>query len=127
MTAPDTFGERLRSTRLAAGLTQSELVNRSGIPKPTLSRYENGHVMPSLQTLGRLAEALRIPESALLPGKISPEEELYAALNERGVVIRSRAEARRIADVVADALGDKTRASRGADARANARGFPSRR
>lgn len=100
----ETFGERLRQTRLAAGLTQSQLVRRSGIPKPTLSRYENDHVMPSLQTLGRLAEALRVPESVLLPGRTSPEEELYEALTERGVSIRSRAEARRIADAVVEAL-----------------------
>ena len=122
----DTFGERLRSTRLAAGLTQSQLVSRSGIPKPTLSRYENDHVMPSLQTLGRLAEALHVPESVLLPGKPSPEEEFYTALAERGVTIRSRAEARRIADVVADALDDETLAGGGA-ARASARNPRSRR
>jgi transcriptional regulator with XRE-family HTH domain len=87
---------------LSAGLTQSQLVQRSGIPKPTLSRYENDHVLPSLQTLARLADALHVPESVLLPGKVSPEEELYAALNERGVSIRTRAEARRIADIVAE-------------------------
>jgi transcriptional regulator with XRE-family HTH domain len=100
----DTFGERLRQARLEAGYTQSQLVRRSGIPKPTLSRYENDHVLPSLQTLARLADALQVPETSLLPGKTSPEEELLDALRERGVHIRSRAEARRIADAVADVL-----------------------
>ena len=99
-----TFGERLRQARLEAGYTQSQLVSRSGIPKPTLSRYENDHVLPSLQTLARLAQALRVPESVLLPGKASPEDELLEALRDRGVQIRSRAEARRIADLVADSL-----------------------
>jgi transcriptional regulator with XRE-family HTH domain len=103
--SPETFGERLRRARLDAGFTQSDLVRRSGIPKPTLSRYENDHVMPSLQTLARLADALGVPEATLLPGKTSAEEELFDALRERGIHIRSRAEARRIADVVAEIFG----------------------
>ena len=97
----ETFGERLRQARLDAGYTQSHLVRLSGIPKPTLSRYENDHVMPSLQTLTRLADALNVPEGALLPGRTSPEEELFSALRERGVEIQSRAEAQRVADIVA--------------------------
>jgi transcriptional regulator with XRE-family HTH domain len=102
----DTFGERLRKSRLDAGYTQSQLVVQSGIPKPTLSRYENDHVMPSLGTLARLAEALGIPEGALLPGETSREEELFNALRERGVEIRSRAHAQRIADTVVDVMRD---------------------
>jgi len=105
--ASDTFGQRLKRARLDAGLTQSQLVRRSGIPKPTLSRYENDHVQPSLSTLARLAEALAIPESFLLPGKVSPEEALIDALRELGVTIRTKAQARRIARVVADAVGEE--------------------
>ena len=102
--AKTTFGERLRQARVDAGLTQSDLVRLSGIPKPTLSRYENDHVMPSLATLGKLARALGVAESILLPGKQTPEEELIDALHEHGVEIRTRADARRIANIVADAL-----------------------
>jgi transcriptional regulator with XRE-family HTH domain len=97
----ETFGVRLRQARLEAGYTQSHLVHLSGIPKPTLSRYENDHVLPSLQSLARLALALNVPEAALLPGRTSHEEELFDALRERGVEIRSRAEALRVADTVA--------------------------
>jgi transcriptional regulator with XRE-family HTH domain len=50
-----TFGQRLRRARLVAGFSQSELEERSGIPKARLSRYENGHVLPSLGTLQKLA------------------------------------------------------------------------
>ena len=48
-----TFGRRLRETRIKAGLSQSDLEVISGIPKARLSRYENGHVAPSIQTLER--------------------------------------------------------------------------
>jgi transcriptional regulator with XRE-family HTH domain len=108
----DTFGDRLRQARLGAGLTQSQLVRISGIPKPTLSRYENGHVMPSLQTLARLAEALDLPEGALLPGRTSPKEELFIALAEKGVEIHSREDARRIADLVAEVIVESPAARR---------------
>ena len=95
----DAFGELLRETRLAAGLSQSELSQRSGLPKPTLSRYENGHVLPSLNTLRQLAEALGVGEWALLPG-CSPEREFYDALRKHGIEIRSSLEAQKLADVV---------------------------
>jgi transcriptional regulator with XRE-family HTH domain len=98
---PGTFGAILRQARLDAGMTQSQLVRASGIPKPTLSRYENGHVMPSLATLARLADALDLPDGALLPGRTSPKEELFTALTERGIEIHSREDAQRIAEIVA--------------------------
>jgi len=102
--AGGTFGERLRQARLDAKLTQSQLVRRSGIPKPTISRYENGHVMPSLATLARLAAALELAEGALLPGLTSPKEELFIALEERGIEIHTIEDERRVADLVAELL-----------------------
>src|SRR3990172_7848241 len=70
-----TFGQRLRATRLGAGMSQSDLEERSGIPKARLSRYENGHVAPSIQTLERLARALGVTQASLLgeePGARTP-------------------------------------------------------
>ena len=58
------FGQRLREARVAAGLSQSELEDISGIPKARLSRYENGHVEPSIQTLARLSRALNVSEAS---------------------------------------------------------------
>jgi transcriptional regulator with XRE-family HTH domain len=109
--AATTFGERLRLARTAGGLTQSELVKRSGIPKPTLSRYENDHVLPSLATLARLAEALNVSPGSLLAGTPSPVDELVVALLERGVVIRTSAQARRVASLVADAMAREQQTS----------------
>jgi transcriptional regulator with XRE-family HTH domain len=86
-------------------------VRRSGIPKPTLSRYENDHVLPSLATLGRLAGALGVPAGTLLAGAPSPVDELVAALLERGVDIQTRTQARRIAALVADAVESEPRAA----------------
>ena len=67
-----TFGQRLRATRIKAGYSQSELEEISGIPKARLSRYENGHVAPSIQTLERLARALGRVRGARCSATIAP-------------------------------------------------------
>jgi transcriptional regulator with XRE-family HTH domain len=96
------FGNRLREARLAAGLSQSELEELSGIPKARLSRYENGHVEPSIQTLARLAKALNVSEASLLDDQRAALEVFYQALNDRGVRIGSKEQAERLAAAVAD-------------------------
>src|SRR5918912_1661090 len=71
------FGQRLREARITAGLSQSELEEISGIPKARLSRYENGHVAPSIQTLERLAAALNASEASLLGDPRAILEEFF--------------------------------------------------
>lgn len=47
-------GELLRGARLAAGVSQQELAERAGTSRPTLSAYEHGRKVPSVDTLQRL-------------------------------------------------------------------------
>ena len=96
------FGNRLREARLAAGLSQSELEELSGIPKARLSRYENGHVEPSIQTLARLARALNVSEASLLGDQRAVLEDFFAVLAERGVHIQTKEQGKRLAAAVAD-------------------------
>jgi len=96
------FGHRLRETRLGAGLSQSELEELSGIPKARLSRYENGHVEPSIQTLARLARALNVSEASLLGDRRAAIEEFVRVLEERGLTIASKEQAARLAEATAD-------------------------
>jgi transcriptional regulator with XRE-family HTH domain len=97
-----TFGHRLRDTRIGAGYSQSDLEEISGIPKARLSRYENGHVAPSIQTLERLARALNVSEAALLGDERAILEDFFNVLHERGVLIESTEQARTLANAVAD-------------------------
>jgi len=54
-----TFGDRLRHDRLAAGLTQEELAERSGLSVRAISNLERGRVRrPRRDTAQRLASAL---------------------------------------------------------------------
>src|ERR671922_422835 len=96
------FGNRLREARLGAGLSQSELEELSGIPKARLSRYENGHVEPSIQTLARLARALNVSEASLLGDQRAILEDFFQTLYDRGVRITSSDQGARIANAVAD-------------------------
>jgi len=104
MTEDATFGVLLREARLAARLSQSDLSQRSGLPKPTLSRYENGHVLPSLATLRKLADALGVGESELLPGSKSPNEIFLEALHAAGIEINTATEALELAESVGEFL-----------------------
>lgn len=97
-----TFGQRLRETRIRAGLSQSDLEEISGIPKARLSRYENGHVAPSIQTLERLAKALRVSEASLLGDRRAILEEFFRVLKERGVLIESSEQGAVLANALAD-------------------------
>jgi transcriptional regulator with XRE-family HTH domain len=97
-----TFGQRLRDTRIGSGLSQSDLEVISGIPKARLSRYENGHVAPSIQTLERLARALKVSEASLLGDQRAILETFFAELTERGVVIATVEQGRALAAAVAD-------------------------
>jgi len=103
------FGQRLREARVAAGLSQSELEDISGIPKARLSRYENGHVEPSIQTLARLSRALNVSEASLLGDQRAILEDFFNVLYDRGVRITSSEQGGRIAHAIADLLeGVKT-------------------
>lgn len=99
-----TFGQRLRAVRLHAGLSQSALETRSGIPKARLSRYENGHVLPSIETLRRLAAALDVSEANLLGDQRTIIEEFFSVLFRRGVRIMSAEQATKLANAVADIM-----------------------
>jgi transcriptional regulator with XRE-family HTH domain len=97
-----TFGQRLRETRIKAGFSQSDLEEISGIPKARLSRYENGHVAPSFQTLERLARALTVSEASLLGDDRALMEEFFNVLTARGVRIQTSDQAMALGNAVAD-------------------------
>jgi transcriptional regulator with XRE-family HTH domain len=59
--ALDLVGPRLKGIRKERSVTLSDLAERTGISKSTLSRLENGQRRPSLELLLPLAQAYRVP------------------------------------------------------------------
>jgi transcriptional regulator with XRE-family HTH domain len=55
------IGERLRAIREAKNLTQGHIEKRCGLLRVYISRIENGHTVPSVETLEKLARALEVP------------------------------------------------------------------
>jgi len=60
-----TFGQRLRSLRRLASLTQAALAERSGVSLPHVNKIERGAASPSLAVVAALAAALHLPPAAL--------------------------------------------------------------
>ena len=54
------IGQRLYELRTAKGLSQGDVEKRTGLFRCYTSRVENGHIIPSLQTLEKYAGALEI-------------------------------------------------------------------
>jgi len=64
-TPAELFGQHLRELRLARGLTQKDVEERSGVLVPYLSSLEAGARLPTLTTVMRLAGALGCKVSEL--------------------------------------------------------------
>jgi transcriptional regulator with XRE-family HTH domain len=55
------IGTTIRGYRLQKGLSQGDIEKRTGLLRCYLSRVENGHTVPSLDTLAKIAQALDLP------------------------------------------------------------------
>jgi len=57
------IGTVIRAHRLQKGLSQGDIEKKTGLLRCYLSRVENGHTVPSLDTLSKIALALDLPIS----------------------------------------------------------------
>jgi transcriptional regulator with XRE-family HTH domain len=55
------IGQRLREIREAKNLSQGDIAEGTGLVRPYISRVENGHTIPGLETLEKWARALNMP------------------------------------------------------------------
>jgi transcriptional regulator with XRE-family HTH domain len=55
------IGERLRALREAKKFSQGEVEKRTGLYCAYISRVENGHTVPAVETLEKFARALEVP------------------------------------------------------------------
>lgn len=77
------IGEVIRSYRNDRGLSQGDIERRTGLLRCYLSRVENGHTVPSLETLAKIAEAMDINLADFFPGADTAQDrETKRALGE---------------------------------------------
>ncbi len=85
-------GMRLRLLREQKGLSQAAIEAKTGLMRCYLSRIENGHTVPSLETLERIAGALEVSlyqvfrpsESEALPLNLSRRKSLEELAEQDG-------------------------------------------
>jgi transcriptional regulator with XRE-family HTH domain len=53
--------DRLRELRESKNLSQGDIEKRTGLLRCYISRVENGHTVPAIETLEKLARALEVP------------------------------------------------------------------
>ena len=101
------IGEVIRSYRIERGLSQGDIERRTGLLRCYLSRVENGHTVPSLETLAKIAEAMEIGLADFFPGTDTPRDrdtqKMLGELSEEE--IRFLSEIKRYSTTLSD--GDK--------------------
>ena len=69
------IGETIRNFRLQRSMSQGDIEKRTGLLRCYLSRVENGHTVPSLETLQKIASSLEMPLSQFFSDE--PVKEAY--------------------------------------------------
>jgi transcriptional regulator with XRE-family HTH domain len=83
------IAERVREFRLQLGLTVGHLAEVTGLSKGMLSKIENAQASPSLATLARLSEALKVPVTAFFRG-LNEEQDVLVVKAGRGLDIEHK-------------------------------------
>lgn len=78
-------GERLKLLRETKKLSQGDVEKRTGLLRCYISRVENGHTVPAIETLEKMARALDMPlYQVLYDGDGPPQERNSGDENEWG-------------------------------------------
>jgi len=88
------IGDRIRSLRESKKLSQGDIENRTGLLRCYISRVENGHTVPALDTIEKIARALEVPlyqmfydgeeppQLPKLPRRTSSGEEIWGSVGK---------------------------------------------
>lgn len=83
----NTIGEKIKQLRLNKNWTQAELAERSSLSRNSIYKYETGISSPTATALQKIADALNIHLSALLPDLNKYEEVKSIDLNGEEVIL----------------------------------------
>lgn len=79
------IGDRLRDLREYKKLSQGDIERRTGLLRCYISRVENGHTVPAIETLEKFARAMEVPIYQFFydgneePKSVLPKEEIGQA------------------------------------------------
>jgi transcriptional regulator with XRE-family HTH domain len=71
------IGDRLKALREQKKMSQGDIEKRTGLLRCYISRVENGHTVPAIETLEKMARAMEVPMYELFyDGEKPPAPEL---------------------------------------------------
>src|SRR5690349_11289092 len=90
------IGDRLRALREEKQFSQGDIEKRTGLLRCYISRVENGHTVPSVETLEKMSRALEVPlyqlfyegDGAPAPPKVTRETPAWGASGEEARLLR---------------------------------------
>lgn len=71
------IGDRIRALRETKELSQGDIEKRTGLLRCYISRVENGHTVPAIETIEKIARALEVPLYQLFYDGEKPPELLH--------------------------------------------------
>lgn len=75
--------DRLKESRIKAGLTQEQLAEKLGVAKSTLSGYESGNREPAVATIAKALEILNIDANYLYQDETRELTDLVISLDDK--------------------------------------------
>ncbi len=79
------LSDRLKAIREEKHLSQGDIESRTGLKRCYVSRVENGHTVPAIETLEKMARALEVPMYLLFyEGDKPPGLPMYAPRDKGG-------------------------------------------
>lgn len=87
------LGKALRQARLEGGVTQRALADLADLQQPTISRWEKGERLPSLEELWRVEDALGLTRGTVLirAGLVGVDSVEHAIAGEQGLTDEGKA------------------------------------
>ncbi len=79
------IGSTIRGYRLQKGMSQGDIEKRTGLLRCYLSRVENGHTIPSLETLQKIARALDLQLAEFFAEEVVGKEMSGLRLSEEEI------------------------------------------
>jgi transcriptional regulator with XRE-family HTH domain len=99
------IGDRLRELREAKILSQGDIEKRTGLLRCYISRVENNHTVPSVETLEKLARALEVPMYQLFHAGVASSDVRKLKLEDHddwGLTGRDRAYVSQLAKALSE-------------------------
>jgi transcriptional regulator with XRE-family HTH domain len=106
------IGQRLRELRDSKKLSQGDIEERTGLLRCYISRVENGHTIPSVETLEKMARALEMPIHLIFREGETPVKKMNLSANTDAALWGAGPNERRELRLFAKALARMTKHER---------------